>query len=236
MSVATEIRERPILMNAEMVRAVLNGQKTQTRRPIKARKPHPESCGYTPIEDALGNQIVLQMHEQGGTTFNGDELRIHCPYGEVGDRLWVRETTRVLRVEEKVYGGRMSMCKATEVDLEYPADGKKYTTTWPSHAKEKPVVGKCVSNGCFKQHARIILEITDVQAELVSEIKAVDAVQEGCPMLESECHYEAMDEARKWFLKTWDSIYAKQGLGIDVDPCVWAITFKVISTEGRRDE
>lgn len=73
------MKERPILFNGEMVRAILDGRKTQTRRMVK---PQP--------------RVVHSIHSDASITTNrifrkGDQ-RIHSPFGTIGDRLWVRET------------------------------------------------------------------------------------------------------------------------------------------------
>jgi len=77
------IKERPILFSAPMVRAILNGNKTQTRRVIKT---------------GGARRIEIESDEQGYWPYwfdeFSDEQKLECPYGQPGDRLWVRETWR----------------------------------------------------------------------------------------------------------------------------------------------
>ena len=79
------MKERPILFNGDMVRAILDGRKTQTRRVLKVQ-PH---------IDSMGNFICDGMNfgqEIDGKPCTRNFIKFHCPYGKVGDRLWVRES------------------------------------------------------------------------------------------------------------------------------------------------
>src|SRR5688572_1764305 len=75
---ATTVKERPILFSGPMVRAILDGSKTQTRRIVKPQPDH--------VENDVAS--VWQDKPAGNTTLK----EIYCPYGRVGDRLWVRES------------------------------------------------------------------------------------------------------------------------------------------------
>ena len=90
MSTAIEVKEKPILFNAEMVRAILDGRKSQTRRVVKPQ----------PVNEKPEVEWGWAWRKSPTTWFSGtteDQVRRfglpqHCPYGQPGDRLWVRET------------------------------------------------------------------------------------------------------------------------------------------------
>lgn len=179
------MRERPILFIAEMVRAILDGRKTQTRRVIKAPK------GFE-VRDA-------------GVEFG-------CPYGQPGDRLWVRESFAI--------GPR-------DKDVIFAADKK-----WDVDGKPLPPAGSVWKPSIFMPHwaSRIILEITGVRVERVQAISEEDAYAEG-RSLNDECD-PVSRPGGNWFRKLWDSLNAKRGFGWDVNPWAWVIEFKRIE-EGR---
>ncbi|HHK7933131.1 TPA: hypothetical protein ACQVG8_003865 [Serratia marcescens] len=79
------MKERPVIFNSEMVRAILSGRKTQTRRAISDRHLH-----LIDVASQVGECYPL---ESGIDHANSQSYyREHCPFGQVGDRLWVRET------------------------------------------------------------------------------------------------------------------------------------------------
>src|SRR5690348_17008951 len=81
----TEPKERPILFSGEMVRAILDGRKTMTRRVVKIDGDGEFGWSFSGI-DANGYAVFWSKRKQGAYT------RVRCPYGKPGDRLWVRET------------------------------------------------------------------------------------------------------------------------------------------------
>lgn len=197
------MKEKPILLNSEMVRAVLDGRKTQTRRVV--RPP------FTRFLDAgLGANESL------------------CPFGAVGDRLWVREKTKVIHIlnDKKAF-------------VAYLADGEEATVTIPDRLKPiKP--GYCLSNGCYREASRITLEITGVRVERLQDISEHDALAEGVRRRESTpvtdpayCNYLAanLNDASEWFdrpsdsfISLWQSIYGAESW--QHSPWVWVIEFK----------
>lgn len=168
------MKERPILMSAPMVRALLDGSKSQTRRSlkIKARDLHSESTflhgGCAAVALGLGAGSIGEFREQDGRWFGLSGYRtvvsIECPYGQPGDRLWVRETFRQAYEKTSFSAGivyRADAPKALGMD-EYSD-----RHTW------KPSI--------FMPRAasRITLEITDVRVERLQSISEVDARAEG---------------------------------------------------------
>lgn len=207
-------KEHPILFSGEMVRAILDGRKTQTRRVIKKitreSVPGPELVDC--ITDWDGGPSRLDMM----TT--GTDL---CPYGRVGDLLWVRETWSPLDKDHWIERDRECAYKASttgrgeEIRQEYIALGRNYKWRSPIHMP--------------KWAARIWLEITGLRSERLQEITGEDAIQEGWPR-EKELFPNVNTESKalSWFGRLWDSLNAKRGYGWDTNPWVWVIEFKRI--------
>ena len=197
-----ETRERPILFSGEMVRAILDGRKTQTRR-VVAR-----STGMITLEDVGVWPVRLGS--------DGENHMILCPYGNPGDRLWVRE-----RIDLSEKRGEML---DTAV---YAADGTVTPLdTWPWKRDFLPSIH------CPRGLSRIDLEITDVRVERVQYISAEDAEAEGCvcdcdkKWMKPEDQDKPCPVSTSVFSTLWDSINAKRGYGWDVNPWVWVVKFK----------
>ncbi|MBH2998925.1 hypothetical protein I5M74_15140 [Serratia marcescens] len=89
------MKERPVIFNSEMVRAILNGRKTQTRRVINTQPTLSERTGFNWKGAAYGIGSTYR-----DTVRNFANCFKTCPFGQVGDRLWVRETFAVLGNED----------------------------------------------------------------------------------------------------------------------------------------
>jgi len=178
------MKERPILFSAPMVRAILDGRKTMTRRVVK---PNPVSIPEAEVAHA--NWVI--------------QNRV-CPFGQPGDRLWVRETWLSYRHLHK--NGR------DEALLIYRADGEDL----PKQAR-----GTKWRPSIFMPRwaSRITLEITAVRVERVQDIGDEDAEAEGL----SWCNAAS---PRDKFQCLWNSLNLKRGYGWDANPWVWVISFK----------
>jgi hypothetical protein len=154
------MKERPILFNGAMVRAVLDGKKTQTRRTKGLEyfsKPENDTEGwhFARIRDGVAYFYYRNSPQ---------EREVVCPYGMPGDRLWVREAF----CASSFYDA----CKPSEIDpgagLRYPADG--------------PSIG-CKTRSSIhmpRWASRITLEITGVRVERLRDISEADCRAEGC--------------------------------------------------------
>ena len=236
------MKERPILFSAPMVRAILEGRKTMTRRVVKPIKDHgglgrnmgspiEYECNW--ISETLCSGYFDFQHKSYGKTRHET---IHCPYGQPGDRLWVRE--RINRIGSTVYS-------------QYYADGAiTFGDAWPWKHNSLPSIH------CPRGLSRITLEILNVRVERLNDISEEDALAEGvisdeeyddrageenlwpCP----ECHgyrthqalgaglgvieVDCMDcnTPKKRFCNLWESI---NGPGSwDANPWVWVVEFK----------
>lgn len=217
------MKEKPILFNTEMVRAVLDGRKTQTRRVIKPQPNHQlEMCPYSGWAEMgdVGNGKT-------GCHCNGGKFK--CPYGQVGNRLWVRER---FCLGEIVSGDSLP----EEIDplyIEQP-HGKGVVIPYEyaisqdigiEDVKWKPSIFM------RREYSRINLEIVDIRVERVMDITPEDALAEGIeawvekhqPIGDKRSIYPHSD-----FAFLWDSINKERGYGWDVNPWTWVVEFKVI--------
>ena len=226
------MRERPILMNAGCVNAILAGRQTQDRRPIK-----PQPRLGRPWKFWVTDPERMDLPPALG------------PYGIKGDRLWVRETFvlesnfnldsypppfndgRPVRwVDDEHYGRywQQPHYRATDPtpELYYP-DREDSTVKWTP------------SIHMPRWACRIELGITGVRVERIKDTSFDDAIAEGCPMehmhderppvfADGTLLHQGIVGPVAWFADLWDSIYAKQGLGWDMNPWVWVLDFKVV--------
>lgn len=198
------MKERPILFSGPMVRAILDGRKTQTRRIIK----NPDFYGCPTGDCPHWNQKECDA-----------AMAKACPYGQPGDRLWVKETFVATT------DGRNYVYRADARDRA----GYRWHSITPG---DKDVRWK-PSIFCTRKASRITLEITAVRVERLNDISEADAIREGIKPVSfgiTDHGYEwAPDEdgtttARESFTCLWESI---NGAGSwDKNPWVWVIEFK----------
>jgi hypothetical protein len=234
------MRERPILFSAPMVRAILEGRKTQTRRVVK---PQPFSNGMkysAELGDILCHDDYLppsamllragsKRHQYNATQ---DEWGRLCPCGQPGDRLWGRETGMLGRDSADV---PIMWTFGTLNDAEYKMhpDAPEGSAQWCLMWKKKPSIYMP------RWASRITLEVTEVRVERLHDISEEDARAEGVernhPTDETEGWLDYLDmtqggegfpveTARDSFRTLWDSINGSDAW--DLNPWVWAVSFK----------
>lgn len=211
------MKERPILFSAPMVRAILDGSKTQTRRVVKHNLVvHNDKMG---VFDHKGVNYRVNMR-------NGDRktLTQFCPYGQPGDRLWVRETWRAIETASATIYDE----DAGNTEADYKATPRDVFFDCP--VKWKPSIHMP------RWASRITLEITAVRVERVQDISEKDARAEGVnpymagvgiidpPMFADE--YQYRPDYCTGFQCAWDEINAKRGIEFSTNPWVWVIEFK----------
>lgn len=192
-----------MIFNGEMVRAILHGRKTQTRRPA-----NPSTAN------------LLDLQEQ----YPHKKYNISCPFGAVGDRIWVRETWAEAGAgapDLKLYRANYPEHVPTHYENVPPADEIRWTPSihmprWAS---------------------RITLEITGVRVERLNGISETEAEAEGIDM---EALFDAQDcydciaghnmtgrpAVTGAFKYLWESIYGEESW--KANPWVWVIEFKVV--------
>lgn len=209
------MKERPILFSGEMVRAILEGRKTQTRRTIKPQpiyKPEERDGGIT-IAASLIQPQGPQIKSQGGNKppFGPNIFLSMFQKFKVGERLWVRETWAAWSSFEsngpdEVEGTSKDLIEQglCQAHISYRADHQTTANRW------RPSIFMP------RWASRITLEITNVRVQRLDEISPSDAVAEGM----------AVDDAIHDYRCLWDSLNKKRGLGWDTNPWIWAITFR----------
>jgi hypothetical protein len=204
--------ERPILFSGPMVNAILEGQKTQTRRVVKLLCGCPDLYCYKP-EDTY--PYYYRRKDAVWDSFkNIDALAAkYCPYGETGDILWVRETWGVNIAGQLIFRAECH----PNLKLER---GWKPSIHMPRVA------------------ARILLKITGIYVERLHELSEEDAISEGIYKISSGCFSGAPDKVKgaprhmpsavQGFQDLWDSINLKRGCGWETNPYVWVVNFERI--------
>ncbi|MEO9400840.1 hypothetical protein ACOY9W_06570 [Enterobacter cloacae complex sp. 2024EL-00719] len=206
------MKDRGLIFNGEMVRAILDGRKTQTRRIMKN-----QPAGDFPQTPALIRNVVGAGFQWYG--HYGESGIFNCPFGAVGDRIWVRETWA-----EAGAG-------APELKL-YRAD---YPDHVPSHYENVPPASDIrwtPSIHMPRNASRILLEITGVRVERLNSISQEDAQAEGMELTGWRPTYSDPDSGGEvWtpydnFAQLWESIYGEESW--KANPWVWVIEFKVV--------
>lgn len=201
--------ERPILFSSEMVRAILAGKKTQTRRLVKPQPPR----GTVLTMNGAGDRALCFAEPGIGPhlvcvppTPRSRDHRLPCPYGVPGDRLWVRET---FCLRDPEYHPERGYWYAASDDVDNP----KWTSPlfMPRNA------------------SRITLEIDGVRVQRLQDISEADAQAEGCRGVHGATGQAIPGpplSAREDFERLWDRLNAERAPWRE-NPWVWAITFRV---------
>lgn len=213
-----EIKERPILFSAPMVRTILEGRKTVTRRVIKLK---------------FGGEIIAPGGPGIALESLGDNIKTNlCPYGQPGDRLWVRESLgydceygHYFAAGGK-HGETVYLCSL--FDDEDAQAGPSYDGLLPERSVP--------SIHLHRRYSRILLEITDVRVERLQDISEDQALAEGIiPHVRGDWHWHLHDPSN---VDDWhqfgfkQAAYAFQDLWIgtggdwDANPWVWVVEFR----------
>ncbi len=226
------MKERPIIMGADSVMAILGGRKTQTRRVVKPQPIHmPEGAYIDPYNHnyehftawTLDDKMLLNC---GGNIKNTAHWK--CPYGVIGDRLWVRESWASLGFhEDNVPIHVLKDNDGIEHDVVYSAECPDFewldengsceynkNGTQASHWKSPMFMPRWAS--------RITLEITAIRVERLQDITEDDAIKEGFHNYGTEV--DTLDA----FCEAWQSLNAKRGYPWESNPWVWVVSFKVV--------
>jgi hypothetical protein len=216
--------ERPIIFSAPMVRAILDGRKTQTRRVAKPQPPDPADIwaragiDYGWFTDDVTPGVFRVAGPVWAVRETGYPTQIRCPYGQPGDRLWVRETFCELSVPDPDTG---------EVEVAYRADDG-WIHNEPDSKEMLPGGRWRPSIHMPRWASRIDLEVTGVRVERVQDISGADVFAEGVDNGKSNPkmgkRWENMQ--RMAFQDLWDSINKKRGFGWDTNPWVWVVEFR----------
>lgn len=197
----TQLKERPVIFTAEEVSAVLAGDKTQHRVSFDFEfKINTASLNET--ADDIGwsvQKLITRAYHEAVYDFE-------CPFGAIGDRLWVQEPTHTANSWDWFYDATHSLVKCkdpyTPSDLYLPWDDDHQEYTGPIDAEHMPYWA-----------SRLILEITDIRIERVQDITLGDSLKEACN--------GPMDFAIDWMSKHGEGEWF-------INPWVWVIEFKKV--------
>ena len=222
-----EIKERPILFSAPMVRAILEDRKTVTRREIKPRMRSAD-CQFELHQQPDGSWRPMHTFDESCMDDQGTEHPIACPYGKPGDRLWVREA---FGLQVRHYGGGTGehiVYRATNPNAIYckSAEGREYPVKW------KPSIHMP------RHSSRILLEITAVRVERLQDISEGQARAEGVRLMRDGSGTWVSREgpgklvtpwptAKEAFGDLWNSINGPDAWG--ANPWVWVVEFKRVT-------
>lgn len=200
-------KERPIRFNDDMVRAILSGEKTQSRRAVAGVMP--DNCLWLKKPTKKNNGVVTHVM---AAPKNG-----LCPYGNVGDRLWVREAFQC------------GLCTKTSFAYRATHKPEDLEDGWWEPIKWKPSIHMP------RLASRITLKVTAVRVERLNDITEADCWAEGVLEIDGQfsnqeivdmaarLHF-SIEDARVQYALLWESIY---GAGSwDKNPWVWVIEFK----------
>ena len=211
------IKERPILFLAPMVRAILEGRKTVTRRPVKATKAHAD--GFMMLDHGKG-WWPYNTFGDFTSDHEGMECPIACPYGKLGDRLWVRETCFINDYRE----ASVPEQERADCEIHYRADGI------PDFEGEEELIRWRPSIHMPRWASRILLEVTDVRVERLQDITEEQALAEGI-IKHSDGGYHVEDG--KHFsdspVESFACLWSSVGGDWDANPWVWCVSFKRIA-------
>lgn len=210
------MKARPILFCGPMVRALLDGRKTQTRRVVKPQPAH--GCFYA-INESQNAALHMARGESGYAIYvppkpNSKDHRLTCPYGQPGDLLWVRET----------------LGNDGDGDWWYAADTKytvgDYPDGWQRRQGHKPSIP---SIHMPRWASRLTLELTGVRVERLRDISLKDVMAEGCEVRQFWLFGADLAERQRIgadvYGNLWESINGRASRA--ANPWVWVLEFKV---------
>lgn len=199
-----------MLVTGQLVPRVLDGSKTQTRRLQGLETANAMPWMYQ-VPPAL---VVLKGYVHANWVWDDERSDLYkCPYGQPGDRLWVRETHRPIWGQTPGY----------LIGVDYRADpAEKWTrlgdqigapTKWTPSIHMR------------REYSRILLEIVSIRCERLNDISEGDAIAEGCLYPATGPDWKL---AKKWaFRALWNDI---NGAGSwDENPWVWRVEFKLVA-------
>lgn len=204
------MKERLILFSAPMIRAILDGRKTQTRRVVKHQFGHLNNEPWYPtgrvvsdLQTQPGSFMEFRHRQQDEPGYSGSKAStlVACPYGTPGDRLWVRETFHTVDGERAFY----------RADYNHnPKGDKEHGIVWTP------------SIHMPRWASRITLKVTDVRVERLQDISEKDAWAEGCEGFDDDVSGGKSGYCE--YAELWESINGKGSW--EANPWVWVVEFR----------
>jgi len=212
------MKERPIIMNAESVRAIIGGRKTQTRRVIKPQPPKGGRVSWL----SKDTETKMALDWAWWDALDRIGKCVNCPYGQPGDLLWLRETWATT--------GNFDNYKPSELPLSH-FSAESHLVYRATAKNSEPYYKWRPSIYMPRWASRITLRVTDVRVERVQEISQEDARAEGCEPWHPKSNIPFRPEGsyRNAFHKLWDEINAERGYSWSSNPWVWVVDFQVLT-------
>ncbi len=212
---------KPILFNTEMVRAILDGRKTQTRRVIKPQYVESNGGSKIPLEEFIGNRCSKE---------NFADFASYQP----GDCLWVRETWQYACETD----GNDNFIEDTGRYIYYADDAMPFSGWTDDETGEyQGYIPWCPSIHMPKEAARLFLRVTGVRVERLQEISEADGKNEGVEPNTLELHFDGSAPTFRYakdFATIWDATIKPADItqyGWDANPWVWVYEFERVETE-----
>jgi hypothetical protein len=242
-------KERPVLFNGPMVRGILEGRKTVTRRLVGEKQiPRKSDSGDVFYAEAQPGRYGFNV---SGSTAQAcaEELALYglCPFGKRGDRLWVRETFALLGNEDGVcvdWNDNLQKSDEESAAKIYRASCTKGDYgLWevPDTADWKPKTDGLLYEGAWRPSihmprwaSRILLEITAVRVERLQDITPAQVTAEGVSthgeaLWGGEWWVDAPDQAIEDARKDFADLWTSTGGNWDANPWVWVVEFKQVT-------
>lgn len=233
MSVDSAVKIRPIIFSGPMVRAIIGGRKTQTRRIIKLSTTNADRSWRLDCHDVGAAIFTRPNRVVMGHEVVTECVKIECPYGQPDDRLWVRETWAV--------DADIAQARREHEDMMPGLRHGPYFRADPVHENSGLIWRPAIHMPRWA--SRITLEVTGVRVERLQDISENDAKAEGInwsydrdPFASgpSACRYgnsalpgRGFNTAKFAFENLWDSINAKRAPWSS-NPWVWVIEFRLL--------
>ena len=222
----SQIKERPILFSAPMVRAILEGRKTVTRRAVKPQQPEGHKWRGWILDSACTKEIGKASWGECTGPLQRNSVYASCPYGKPGDRLWIRETFIDLR--------------GTGVEHRPDPDGPLQRYAYAADCRPGSHSDEARKDFGLKYKpsihmprvaSRILLEITDVRVERLQDITYEQAAAEGVhrgPMREW-CASDEGGACHKYPVPAFRDLWQSVGGDWDANPWVWVVEFRRVT-------
>jgi len=210
----TIVNEKPMLFSDELVRAIIAGRKTQTRRPITPQPPVYTRCPYGNAGDHLWVRECWRVHKLNtiwhdiSVEYRADHTIsnwLYCTNGKMFNRL----------MQQSLEDAGIKKYEA--INDCYRWEPGNAPTRW------RPSIHMP------RWASRLTLEIIGTRMEQIQAITDADILAEGwsCGNDDTQLASTTSEDTRHWFRNTWDAVYAKRGQGWKANPWVWVVEFKL---------
>lgn len=234
---STKLKERPLVLTTEEVNAVLAGHKTQHRMPFDFEFIKDVNV---PIVQKVADETDCTLSELVTGAYNDSVYDFVCPFGKVGDRLWVQEDF----IPDPPAGHDAWEDEDSVTNyFQWDGCGSKLSEIPNRLRTSEHVIYKAGRDDpdsmmwfnalqMRKWASRLLLEITDIRIERVQDITVINAQAEGSPLQISTTYFaspfhKACGEIMEWFKGYWNNKQSKMS-SYEANPWVWVIEFKKV--------